>query len=271
MRGARRVSARFPVSAATSPLLRLIRRHGHRYVDRSGLHQGRAFPGDFHLYDGVGRIRTRLCWYVAKGCTYSVTCVGADVGLPFGFGFSSPTAKWNDGKGDCSKCDQIEGLESQGYASAIVGAGASVGGWLNVPKRTALVREFPEPGRRSRSHWSRRQRMLFQASLTADVPSRFHRPLRFVVFVREATCPMDSGLLIGSSGGSVVFGEPTSAGSVVLESGCIPVGSTCCNGSVFSSIREKLREGEWKCGNRVGRATVGGRKEASVEQQFASY
>lgn len=77
----------------------------------------------------------------ALQCSYTVYCAGLGVGLPE-FGVISPITHWNDGKSDCSDCRDHEGLGSQGFASAMIGGGVSLGGWIDIPSGPYLTGDF---------------------------------------------------------------------------------------------------------------------------------
>ena len=75
----------------------------------------------------------------ATTCRYTVYCFGFGVGLPE-FGVWSVPTRWDDGKDACeSDCDQFSGLGTVGFASIVIGAGITLGGWMDVPNGPFLT------------------------------------------------------------------------------------------------------------------------------------
>lgn len=80
-----------------------------------------------------------------KSCSYTVYCGGFDVGIEpvdADFGLTSPITKWDDGRGECGTCDVFSGYGSEGNATAEVGIGFSLGGWLDVPNGPHITGDF---------------------------------------------------------------------------------------------------------------------------------
>ncbi len=77
----------------------------------------------------------------SKSCSYTVYCGGVGVGLPEA-GLISQIAKWEDGKGDCSDCNDHAGYGWQVFASAIWGRGYSLGGYLEIPNGPTVTGDF---------------------------------------------------------------------------------------------------------------------------------
>jgi RHS repeat-associated protein len=92
-------------------------------------------------YYAVGASAYRLHFFDpirVKRCSYTVYCFGLGVGLPE-FGINSPVMRWDDGKGECSDCNDHGGFGIVSYASAIVGDGLSIGGWMTIPNGPTIT------------------------------------------------------------------------------------------------------------------------------------